>query len=201
MRTFVVATTLIFAIAVCHAQTSPPSRPRFHLYICPGLDLSSLNFTYKAYPETISFDKQIELRLGVEAEWILSRRSDKWSLVVQPAYISYTPSNHPEGGFVHYRALQLLAGLRYYFVANQPSVWYLTGSAFDDLPSDTRIIAGNWELNGRPRIDPAISAGYRFKDRFGAELKYEVPGQVVDFVRWESAPMKTASLILSYKIL
>jgi hypothetical protein len=45
MRTFVIATMLIFAIAVCHAQTFPPSKPRFHLYICPGLDLSSLNFT------------------------------------------------------------------------------------------------------------------------------------------------------------
>lgn len=197
MKAIIIAVLLSSALGSTYAQAN--RKPVFHLNFRPGLDLSGVTLTYKSGQGPYAYGNRFEFRAGAEAELLLPGHANRWALVVEPAYRSYSaviPGGYPL--HAHYEALQLLAGIRYYLMKRGVSAFYITASAFEDVPFHSSFVSGNLTLPAKGRVRPAIGAGYRFIPGVGMELRYEIPGNVVDYYEeLISGQMKTVSLLFS----
>ncbi|HET6256135.1 MAG TPA: hypothetical protein VFE32_18810 [Puia sp.] len=171
-----------------------------HLNIRPGMDLGSATFIDNTFanPQKYNFGNQVSFRIGVELELLLPFNRNKWAVVVEPAYRSYTGKT--SGLQVDYKAFQFLLGGRY-FLIDGPSKWYLTAAIYGDFPTNSSLAYENSDLSFVARFGASVSAGYRYKDRLGLELKYSPPQPVLANYLALGMKLSTASAILSFRIL
>ena len=179
------------------------SKTAFHLNIRPGIDLASLTLTDNsdALSKTkYQYGSKASFRIGAEAELILPFNRDKWAILLEPEYMSYSSSSGAAGFTVDYKAIQVLLGARYYMFVGRQSKLYLTAELFTNFQINSTLQYEGNDLSIQPRLGEAVSAGFRYRDRFGIELKYALPQQILDNYYYLRANLSATSLILSYRI-
>ena len=176
----------------------------FHLNIRPGIDLASLTMTDNTEAFVTAkhpYGNQASFRIGAEAEFILPFNRNKWAVLLEPEYRSYHSSSGGTGFEVDYKALQFLLGARYYMFISSQSKLYLGAGIFTNFQINSTLQYEGADLTIQPRFGVATSAGFRYRDRFGIELKYELPEQILDNYYYLKANVTATSLIFSYRIL
>ena len=173
-----------------------------HLFIKPGLDLSDAKLTDNSSASAHSYDfgSQPSFRIAAELEIVLPFNRNKWALVFEPAYLSYSGKTS-SGSHLDYKAVQALLGARYFLIVAGPSKLYLTGSIYADFPTNTNLIYGSDAIQFSTHFGASFSAGYRLHDRFGIELKYSIPRGLLDNYYYLRATLNTTSLTFSCRIL
>jgi hypothetical protein len=173
-----------------------------HLYIKPGLDLSSAKLTdiSSGSTQTYNFGSQSSFRIAAELEIVLPFNGNKWAVVLEPAYLSYSGKTS-SGVQLDYKAIQALLGARYFLIVAGPSKLYLTGSFYADIPANPTLIYENNAVQFNARFGASLSAGYRYNDRFGIELKYSIAQSLLDNYYYLRANLNTTSLSFSCRIL
>lgn len=180
----------------------------FHLSIRPGIKNSSLLVT-NAYTSERDrkFDSKIGFRLGAELEYILPFNKNKWALIIEPTYQSYKKESIDYGdkkSEVNYQSIELPIGVRHYFFLNDNSkifinAQYIIETAFN---SEAQILFNSYikdVVKIQPQVGFAIGAGYNFKKKYIAELRYSHK----DLIRnheYLSSSYTTISLIFGYSI-
>jgi len=101
----------------------------FNISIRPGINLSRVIMKntviidpVKGYADVTSlFSNKINLRFGIDAEYILPFNKNKWSIIVEPTYQSYKDSANFTmfNRTVNYRSLDVPLGLRHFFYLNK----------------------------------------------------------------------------------
>jgi hypothetical protein len=94
-----------------------------------------------------------------------------------------------------------LLGARYYMFISSHSKLFLGAGIFTNFQINSTLQYEGADLTIQPRFGVATSAGFRYRDRFGIELKYELPEQILDNYYYLKANVTATSLIFSYRIL
>jgi hypothetical protein len=187
----------------------------FNLSIRPRLINSSLSiFISEGSSRNTDFDSQIGFGIGIEAEFILPFKENKWSLFIEPTYQKYTSEkttsiNDGTGAqsvaSVNYTSIELHFGGRHYFFLNNHSKLFLNASVVVDFNNDSQIEIQRTDnpsttildLSSAPNL--GLGLGYNFKS-FSLEIRYQSNRNVLNkFTSWNS-DYKTVSFIVGYSL-
>ncbi|RKS97533.1 outer membrane beta-barrel protein [Chryseobacterium defluvii] len=189
-------------------------RDMFNVTIRPGINSSSLSIGNENFGvRNTDFDSELNFRIGIELEYIFPFNKNKWSAFVEPTYQSYKSSKEVsfDGGYtsiltatrsVEYSSIEVPVGIRHYFFLNDKSKFFVDFAYVLDFSSKKSQI--DFEYDNHLAISSgnniALGAGYKYNDRFSAELRYLSPRSFLDdYVYWKSK-YQTISLILGYTL-
>ena len=156
------------------------------------------------------------LVVGLEFEFILPFNKNKWSLILEPTYLSFVADKTRDatkvsGGKlvaeVNYKSIEVPLGLRHYFFLNDNSKLFLNISYVFDMAMNSSIelkiadgvVLDEFKINSSNYL--ALGAGYKLNDKYSVELRYFTSKTLLgDYVFWNS-DYKTMSLIVGYTFL
>ena len=175
----------------------------FNLNVRPGLNITSLTTINDVLVSgNYDFGTKATFRLGLEAEIIMPFQRNKWALIAEPVY-QYYKASIPEGNRVYkadYKSLEINAGIRHYFFLNDLSKIFLNATLILDYPFNSTVNAGTTDLEVAKSLNSSFGAGYKFKDHFSAELKYQFKRELFNnYVSWFSE-YKTISVVFGYTL-
>ncbi|ANQ51885.1 PorT family protein [Flammeovirga sp. MY04] len=188
----------------------------FKFNLRAGLNSSSLSYNNPIEKNSIDHPSQLNGRYGVELEYILPVKKNKWSIFLEPTYQKYATETEIQsrsvlGGKytskIDYASIELPVGLRYYMFATSDIKFFVNAAALFDFALDNSTIELIRE-NGvrmsafdiKSRLGYAIGGGVQFKDRLSFELRYN--GQR-DLLKSESditTKYQSLSFILGYSL-
>ncbi|WP_428228532.1 outer membrane beta-barrel protein [Flavobacterium sp.] len=180
----------------------------FHLSIRPGIKNSNL-YVSNSYTSDRDrdFGNKLGFRIGLEVEYVLPFNKNKWALIIEPTYQSYKTERVDYGdkkSEVNYQSIELPIGIRHYIFLNNNSkifinAQYTIEAAFN---SEAKILFNSYIVD-EPKVDPqvgfAVGAGYNFKKKYSAELRYSNKS-IIGNHEYLSSRYGTVSLIFGYTI-
>ncbi|MDI9257253.1 outer membrane beta-barrel protein [Flavobacterium sedimenticola] len=204
-------------------KNSNEKRGIWNLRLTLAANTVSLSFEdpNPVYNVSTDFGSKIALGFGVEGEYILPFKKNKWSVFVNPNYQLYksektfTKNNGLIGGanadiehnaIVDYANLEFPIGFRHYFFLNKNTKLFLnagysfnisrsTELSFESIPTGKE----NYDIKSSGNF--LVGFGCNFKDRFSLELRLNTSRTLMgSYVYWDSS-YRSVGLNLGYKIL
>ncbi|MBN1989063.1 MAG: hypothetical protein JW783_06705 [Bacteroidales bacterium] len=189
----------------------------FSLSLRPSISFSSLNIdntTAKSF--NTDFESKTTFRLGVETEFILPFNKNKWSIVIEPTYQYFKAENRTQVSYIsggeliksiNYQSIELPVGIRhYFFLSNYSKVFanisfisdFTLGSSSIDFKRNDGSTLNSLKI--KPRKNFALGVGYKHKDRFSIEIRYQTRRDILgSYLSWYSN-YKTTSIIFGYSL-
>ena len=184
-----------------------PATRLFRLTVRPGINNSSLaiNSTNNDSRD-VDFGSESSFRMGVEAEFVLPFKKNKWSLIVEPTYQKFAATTSiPSSTFsgtrtvtAEYTSWQLPLGVRHYFFLNQSSKLFINALFMMDFPSESSFVKYQnanklelWQSNAL-----LLGAGYNYRNRVSLEARYATGRNVVPSHTYWTSWYQTFSVIM-----
>lgn len=180
-----------------YAQKS--KQGNFHITLRPGVGSSSFKVQNSLFTTRNIDFSGVSYRFGVEFEYVFPFAKNKWSVLVEPTYRSFSASEtltgfEPE---VDYSSLEIQSGIRHYLFLNDDSKLFINGLFVFDLSAESSELryrnTESYELDGSYNF--AFGIGYKFKDTFGVELRYQANRTLI----WKSDYSST-SVVIGYSL-
>lgn len=188
----------------------------FNLSIRPGLNFSNLSITNSiSDSKNTEFGSELSFRFGIEAEFILPFNKNKWSIILEPTYQYFksektTEVSNVQNGIlvakINYRSIELPVGVRHYFFFNDKSKLFLNVSYIFDFSINSNIEFTRSDgslfktLNIVTRRNIALGVGYKYKDKYGLEIRYQTGREILgEYMYWNST-YRTLSIIFGYSL-
>lgn len=189
----------------------------FNLALRPGLDLNIFDiYLPTADGQEIDLGNNKNFRVGIEAEFIIPYYKNRWSLIIEPTYQSFSAEktydvDQISGGVLigklDYSAIELPIGIRHTFFLNESSKIYLNAQYlinFDLNPTLKVYTADgtnldNLKMNSEKNF--VLGAGYKFRDKYIIEFRYHPTKFILDKYRERTADYKTMAVILGYNFM
>jgi hypothetical protein len=169
---------------------------------------TSVEFMASILPQrNTDFSSKLIPRLSLEVEFLLPFNRNKWSILVEPTYRSYSDRQQlqVETVEIDLNTFDIPIGLRHYFFLGSNSKVFLNFAGLISIPINSEIritrdfgtirtfdIASNGNF--------ALGAGYKFKDKLSVELR----GQLLEGYATKAPRIitghKVYSLIFGYSI-
>ncbi len=178
-----------------------------------GLGRASLSIKNSVDPDqNADFDNEILFRFGGELEMILPFNNDKWAIVIEPSYQSYSsktevdiryPGENQADTYTYeasYSTIELPIGLRHYFFLNEDSKIFVNAfyTYFHTLDSSMKIRYGT-ELDVEKGGLLSIGLGYSYK-KLSAEFRLENSRQILGQYRYWDSNYKQVTLLFGYQL-
>ncbi len=184
----------------------------FHISLKPGISSSSLG----VYPsngndrKSVSFDKQLRLRFGVEFEFVMPFNKGKWALFTEPAYqsfkgeeiINFNSFNPSVEVAIDYSSVELPLGIRYYMYLNSRTKMFINAAYVIDIHGPTELKyegISNLEVNTAPNL--SLGVGYKFRNTFSVELRRGFTREMFRYNSYWKGNYNTISFIFGYTII
>ena len=179
-----------------------------------GLSIQNASIT----GNEIIFDKKTSFSLGIEFEMILPINKNKWAIAIEPTFQTYSSDrkiNNPNSFLnayniqIKYSSIDLPLSIRHYMYLNNNSKFFVNLSLSKDFLFNSEInfisttgvqsvIFNATEL--KSSLNTAFGVGYKFKDKFIAELRLHSKRQIlINNGSWESN-LSSTSLIFGYTL-
>ena len=186
----------------------------FNLSLRPGLNYSSLSiWNVASGSKNTDFDDEITFRFGVEAEFVMPFNKNKWAIIIEPTYQRFKSEQSQEkdnisGGIlisrIDYPSIEVPIGIRHYMYLNDNSKLFLNASYVIDLDPDATMdfyrqdntLHSSLEVKTRGNV--AFGVGYKFKDTYGIELRYNTSREILGNYSYWRSDYKTISMVLGY---
>lgn len=175
----------------------------FNLTFRPSLNYSSLEIQNSVLGfNDIDFRNKLGIRFGIEAEFILPFNKNKWGIIVEPTYQYFKSEQSKETGNVSggilvsridYKSIELPIGVRYYFYLNDKSKLFTNISYVFDFSNNSSIkflrnddsMLDELEIKSRRNL--ALGIGYKYKNRYSMEIRYNTNREILsDYLYWSS---------------
>ncbi len=169
----------------------------------PSLNYSSLEIQNSVLGfNDIDFRNKLGIRFGIEAEFILPFNKNKWGIIVEPTYQYFKSEQSKETGNVSggilvsridYKSIELPVGIRYYFCLNDKSKLFTNISYVFDFSNNSSIkflrnddsMLDELEIKSRRNL--ALGIGYKYKNRYSMEIRYNTNREILsDYLYWSS---------------
>ncbi len=186
----------------------------FNLNIRPGIvfvkPFEIINTISNARNVKINDGSQI-FRIGLEAEVILPFNNNKWSIIVEPTYRTFSGAKDYDSQLtvtsdrveVDYTSLELPVGVRHSFFLGKNTQLFLNASAFFEIQLDSKItyISSNpIQFPISNFISYTIGGGVKYSD-FSLELRYLPPRNLLfSSTIYYQADYSNFSLIVGYTL-
>ncbi len=186
-----------------------------HLSFRQGINYSSL-FVGNRVSELpdIYFDHKFGIRFGIEAEFILPFKKNKWGVIIEPTFQSFFSekkirTKKISGGLfiskINYKSIELPIGLRHYISLNTSILFvdfaYLLDFSYQstiDFYDRYGALLSSLDIKSRGNI--AVGVGYKYRDRYSIEMKYSINREILyNYSSWFSN-YNTFSLIFGYSL-
>ncbi len=189
-------------------------RDLFNLRLRPGLNKSSLELENSVVESRNTiFDKEWTFRFGVELEYILPFKKNKWSIILEPTFQNYNSEAeivpYPDSQFltdaqnvkVNYSSVEIPIGIRHYFFLNEDSKIFINSQIIIDFSNKSMIEFESLpDLKIRSTTNFAFGFGYEYDNKLSIELRYLNSRNILgDFRSWGS-DYKTTSLVIGYSM-
>jgi hypothetical protein len=165
----------------------------FNLTIRPSVRSASFSFKNAAIKtKNADFDTEIGFSIGLEFEYIIPYKLNKWALILEPTYQSYNPAGAvTEGGQaveVDYTSIEIPFGLRHYFFLNEKSKLFANASFLVDIVLDSKLtfeMGDDLEVVSGSSV--VIGFGYKYNNKYSAEVRYQTDRSLtVDYNAYNS---------------
>jgi len=174
-------------------------RDVFNLWIRPRFTSSTLSA--KTSNSNFQFDTKTNFSIGIEAEIILPFNKNKWAIIIEPTYQSYSAAIISEPIRVDYKAIEIPIGARHYFFLNNNSKLSLSAAfQFNFSNNSTLVHYSNVVLDLKPDPNLAFECGYTFKNKLSVGYRYQTPRQMLgEYPLWTS-DFSSMAIIVGYAI-
>jgi len=182
--------------------------PRLHLN---NSSLSIQNSIPDIY--NTDFGNNSSIGFGVEVELILPFYKNKWSLLIEPTYQYFKVekttniSNSTIGlkSTIDYSSIEFPVSLRHYLFLNKDSKIFINGSFVFDLPLNKSIVYETTGFSNRnlkifESFNLAFGLGYKLKDKYSLEFRYQTNRDLLRYYSPLSSEYKTLSIIIGYSL-
>ena len=196
---------------------SKQKRDLFNLAIRPGVDFNSLNvYLPKNDRRNVDFGKQTNFRVGLEAEYIIPYHNNKWSIVLEPTYQSYSSEKTYEASGINdgiltakidYSSIELPIGIRHTFFIAESSKIFLNAQYVLNLDLSPSLNYYRSDGTDFDQLDMnsgknfAFGAGFKFQEKYIIEFRYQTDRFVLENYPTWSADYKTMSVIIGYNFM
>jgi hypothetical protein len=179
----------------------------FSVKITPGINYSKMSMTNFANPyRDTDFGNKACFRIGLEAEYILPFNKDKWGILFEPTFQSFSSTSKNSYGNTEmkYRSIEFPVGVRYYIFLSNAMKLFINGSYIPAFSPDfhSTFNSGNSysamvEINSRASF--AFGGGIAFS-KLSAEFRYYTKRDLLrDYVSWNT-DYQRFSIILGFRI-
>lgn len=177
----------------------------FSLTLRPGIRTSSLSIQNSVVTSTRStnFDSELSFQFGIETEFSLPFNKGKWSIIIEPTY-QYFKSEQSitrDVSRVNYSSIEFPVGVRHYFFLTKNSKVFINCSGMIDFDLNSSIdfnSGAKLEITSTPNV--AFGFGFKHNDKYGLELRYQIPRKVLnDYIAWDS-DYQVVSFIFGFSI-
>lgn len=177
----------------------------FNLNIRPGVTNSNLTISNQS---PYNFSNKIGYRLGLEGEFILPFNKNKWAVIIEPTYHSFSTStilNNTKSKIV-YKTVEIPVGLRYYMFVNDKSKFFTNAQYVLVQSVNSTLYYDNNKYNTKERqILPSSSLflglGYNFKSKYSTEFRMNFKNNILDNYFSESSTYRSFSLVFGYTLI
>jgi len=194
-----------------------PKRTKvFHMSLRPGLDFATAKIDHSDTSINnnlnVEFDRKLEFRFGIAFEYVLPFNNDKWSLIVEPSYRSFSSSKtiqlnttssilREDKVSIDYSSLEIPFGIRHYSFINDNSALFFNLSALVDIPFSGTITYEdhpNFDINSGASL--ALGIGFISNDKYSIEGRFAFPREIISKKLHTTADYSALSVILGYKL-
>lgn len=192
--------------------TARNNEPNFHLSIRPGVRFDQLKMETFTTNREMEFDQKASLVAGLQAEFVLPFQKNKWSILAETYYHSYSgeavfPSgnaNLPDGSLeVDYKAIALGLGVRHSFFLTSNSKLFLNASVSADFSLGSEMnfetVYDTYSDFDFEKVEPVfvLGGGYSFK-KWSFEGRFDFPHPLAD--KELSTEFSGFSFLIGYQI-
>lgn len=190
---------------------SDSEKSSFNLYIKPGVSFNSAKFEISGGSNLdTDFESKLSPRFGVQLEFILPTRRNKWSVFVEPTYQTYKQESKNVGlspAMIEYSSIELPIGVRYYMFLNKDAKLFLEGfvNVADFQIGENYItyqIPGTsaektYELQSQVTVGGGI--GFSYKNKYSVSARYSAKDLGRKYVFFK-IPYNSFSISAAYNI-
>lgn len=184
-------------------ENSKKTKSSFNLSIKSGINVSS--FYLQGIPSPIrdlNFENRLTLRFGFELEYVMGFNNNKWSLILDPSYISTYKSSLEDTVAretkIDYTTIEVPFGLRHYIFLNKKSKLFINTFVMYDFPMNSKITGQN-DFDISSGINYSLGIGYKFKDKISLEFRTYTKRDLLGYFT-RVGDFKSSSLILGYTL-
>jgi hypothetical protein len=189
-------------------------RKIFSLNIKGGIDYSSAKVVNtQDGGRNLELGNSTDFRYGIEAEFILPFRNNKWIIFLEPSLRSSSasvsvPRDNLQGGFLNadfeYKSFELPIGVRHYIFLNQGTQLFINAAYVFDFRNEDTLLAfsrsDGSELEGfrnlRSKSNFFIGAGIRVFDRLSGEIRFYTNRSVL----WRFVRYSNTALVIGFRL-
>ena len=188
----------------------------FHISVRPRFNSASLSIQNGSATQwQIDFDAKSGFGIGVEAEFVLPYYKNKWSIILEPTYQTYSSKGETTAtgvvggkilGKAEYKSIEIPIGLRHSFYLNQNSKLFIDGSIVFDMSSNSTIEMTRADGSILETLDIgksnnlAFGIGYKYLNKYSVAAKLQTKRNILaNYVAWDGS-YGSFSLILGYTI-
>lgn len=188
----------------------------FNVNLRSGISLAEKTFSVDRWSGKL--DNKMIFRFGVELEILLPFHKNKLAIILEPNFVNYknedvdlTLQVNQSGGSTmrvssYYQAIEIPAGLRYYFNLNDASRLFVNAAYTASSPIKSKVTRGENYITefsqSGPPVGYAFGAGYNFNNKYAVELQYSTRNIVYQGpISYMDSKLNTVSILLSYNLL
>ncbi len=190
---------------------SDSEKSSFNLYLKPGISFNSAKFQISGGSNLdTNFESKLSPRFGLQLEFILPTRRNKWSVFVEPTYQTYKQESKNAGlspAMIEYSSIELPIGVRYYMFLNKDAKLFLEGfvNVADFQIGENYItyqIPGTsaektYELQSQVTVGGGI--GFSYKNKYSVSARYSAKDLGRKYVFFK-IPYNSFSISAAYNI-
>lgn len=189
----------------------------FHLNLRPGILFSSLSIEHNLIDsQNIDFGNNTNMRLGLEAEYVLPFNKNKWSVFLEPTYRQFKTTKEvtyldtstitkTTTAEVSYKSIELPLGLRYYsFLKNKSKLFFNAAMvydfSFDSYIDFEKSNMTDLEIDTSKKVfgNLALGAGYKYANKYSLELRYGFKSYILNNYLLRTSDYSSFSIVVGY---
>lgn len=181
------------------------TKGKFRVKLKGGLNYNNLVVEYPGSlfnTRTSEADYEITLRYGIEIEYLFPFNNNRWSVFIDPAYISFngtttnpTSSSSADNFDIDYSSIEFPLGIRYYFPMKENHKFFTNAGVAIDFASGS---IRNLDIETVANIFAGI--GYELKEKLSIEIRYNGNRQLLNNYLAFSAPYNGFSINFGYTL-
>lgn len=188
----------------------------FNLTIRPRLYSTALTTrNIQSSFKNTDFGSKSGFGFGIEAEFIMPFQKNKWAFIIESNFQSFkatktTDDDNVSGGIliaeVNYRPIEIPIGLRHYYFINKNSKVFANISYVLDINKNSTLEYKRGDDSTLELLEIdfikkiAFGLGYKFKDKFSAEVRYKNSRKQLGNTFFWNAEHNTISMIFGYSL-
>jgi hypothetical protein len=199
-----------------------PSQGRISLKAKAGISFNQLDVSFdsgilRQDRQSAEFTKEIGTRFGLEVEYLLPFNKNKWSVFLEPTFLSYSSSADiriendvtvfEDTATIDYKVIEIPFGIRHYmYLSNKSKIFInaaivLTADLSDQIEYADESVASSNNLDIKSSSNLMLGLGYEFNNKFSIEARTYTNRDILSSYVSYNGEFSSYGFVLGYRFL